>query len=106
MSITAARITTTNAVSSTITRIGMMSSRPIESAASWPTPWRLKTDSVRIAPPPITCAMSSPHSEMIGIRLLRSMWRDQHLSLGQALRVGRADVVLVDRVEDRRAQHA
>ena len=31
---------------------------------------------------------------------------DQHLALGQPLGAGGADVVLVDRVEDRRAQHA
>ena len=43
---------------------------------------------------------------MIGIRLLRSDVTDQHLALGEALGVGRADVVLVDRVEDRRAQDA
>ena len=41
MSTTAARITTAKAVSSTIARIGTMSSFPIESAASCPTPWRL-----------------------------------------------------------------
>jgi hypothetical protein len=52
-----------------------MSSACTDCAAYWPMPCRLKTDSVRIAPPPITAAKSSPNSVMIGIRLVRSTWR-------------------------------
>ena len=40
--------------------------------AYWPTPWRLKTVSVRIAPPPITAAKSRPKSETTGMSELRS----------------------------------
>ncbi len=54
---------------------GGTSSWPIDSAAYWPTPWRSKTVSVRIAPPPTTAPKSSPQSVTIGIIELRSTWR-------------------------------
>ena len=47
--------------------IGGRSSERTERAAYWPTPWRSKTVSVRIAPPPITPAKSSAKSVAIGI---------------------------------------
>ena len=42
---------------------GGTSSWPIDCAAYWPTPCRLNTDSVRIAPPPTTAAKSSPKGD-------------------------------------------
>src|SRR6476646_1837660 len=45
------------------------------SPAYSPTPFRLYTVSVRIAPPPTTCPKSSPNSVTIGIIELRSTWR-------------------------------
>ena len=42
--------------------------------ASQPSPWRLKTDSVMIAPP-TRSATSRPNIVTIGVRLARSPWR-------------------------------
>ena len=46
-----------------------------DSRAYWPTPWRSKTVSVRMAPPPSTAPKSSPQSVTMGIIELRSTWR-------------------------------
>src|SRR6185437_398644 len=73
-SISALSTTTVNAGSIVITSSGGMSSRPIDSAAYCPTPCRPKTDSVRIAPPPMTAAKSSPNSAMTGISEFLSAW--------------------------------
>ena len=54
---------------------GGWSSWPIASAAYWPTPWRSKTASVRIAPPPTSAPKSRPQSVTIGIIELRRTWR-------------------------------
>src|SRR6185312_4777485 len=89
-SVTALSTTTKNAPSITITITGGTSSCAIDSAAYWPTPWRLKTDSVRIAPPPITAAKSSDHSETIGIselrRTCRSSTRRSEMPFARAVR--------------------
>src|SRR3954454_4424787 len=47
----------------------------IASPAYSPTPLRLYTVSVRIAPPPTTCPKSRPNNVTIGIIELRSTWR-------------------------------
>ena len=51
--------------------IGGRSRLCTESAAYCPTPFRLKTVSVKIAPPPSTAAKSRPKSVTIGIREFR-----------------------------------
>src|SRR5919109_433946 len=75
MSVTVLSSTTKNDPNITITSTGGTSSCPIDWAAYWPTPCRLKTDSVRIAPPPITAAKSSPQRATIGSIEVRSTWR-------------------------------
>ena len=52
--------------------IGGRSSPPTDWAAYQPTPFRSKTVSVRIAPPPSTAAKSRPKRLTIGISELRS----------------------------------
>ena len=103
---TAARITTANAVSITITRIGMMSRRLDRFGRQLP-------DAVQVVD-----RLGQDRAAADHLRHVEAPQRDdrdqavaqrvtqQHLALGKALGVRRADVVLVDRVEDRRAQDA
>ena len=106
MSIDAARTTTANAVSITITRIGMMSRRPIDSrgelADAVQVEDRLGQD--RAAADHLG-HVQAPQRDDRDQAVAQDV-AEQHLALGQPLGVGGADVVLVDRVEDRRAQDA
>ena len=72
MSTIALNSTTKNAMKIVSAITGGTSSDWIELAAYWPTPPRLNTDSVTIAPPPMIAPKSRPHSEIIGISELRS----------------------------------
>ena len=86
--------------------IGGRSKLLIDWRAYWPTPCRSNTVSVRIAPPPSTAAKSRPKSVTIGISDVRSTCFTEDPARREALRLGGAHVVLVDRVEDVPAQHA
>ena len=67
MSTTVFSTTMKNAPKSVTASTGGTSSWPTDSAAYWPTPWRSKTVSVRIAPPATTAPKSSPQSVTIAI---------------------------------------
>src|SRR5918995_206949 len=75
MSTIAFSSTMKNAANIVVASTGGTSSWPTASAAYWPTPWRSKTVSVRMAPPPTTAPKSSPQSVTIGIIELRRTWR-------------------------------
>ena len=106
MSISAPMTTTQSAVSITMQSSVTVSKLPIASAASWPTPCRLKiglgedraaADHLRDVKTPQRDDRQQAHAQDV---------LDEHLPLRQALGAGGAHVVLAHRVEDRAAQHA
>jgi len=66
-----------NAAYSVVPITGGRSSWFAESAAYCPTPCSEKIASVRIAPPPMAAAKSSPKSVTTGMSALRSTWRSR-----------------------------
>ena len=78
-----------NAPNIVIASTGGTSSWLIDSAKYWPTPWRSKTDSVRIAPPPITAPKSRPQQRDDRDQRVAQHVVDQHALLARGPWPGR-----------------